>query len=315
MADQNADAKADSPVINQGGLGASSASDGPQYSRDSHNIIDTVDVKDDEAGGKGAEDADKGPDKGKEGDGSDKAKGEEARYDKDPAWQRIMKERDEAREAQIRAEAKLEALSEKGGKGEGEEGGDGHKPIFTYEDVTKWDDDTIREKLEDNPKGFIVNLFSQIVDETVKVMESRSAQNAQKSTIQGTFEKFAKDNPGDEEAGLKGFDALWKSGEVQQFMKANPGHNAMSAYLVMTAEARAKSVETRAEKTAREKAEKAAEEARRNKQAKDGARSLGAGPGGAPSRDANAELKNTKERGGLVSTLAQRLSSRRSAGG
>lgn len=300
MSEQNADAKAGSPVINQDGLGASSASDKPQYSRDDLNIIDTVEVKD---GGKGAEGADKGPEKGKD------AKGEEARYDKDPAWQRIIQERNEERDARIRAEAKLEVLGKGDAKPEGEAGDtEEYKPIYTYEDVTKWDDDQIREKLEDNPKGFITNLFAQMVDETRKVLLADQAQTKQQSTIQGTFDKFADSHKSDPEAGIKGFREMWDAKEVQQYMKANPGHNAMSAYLEMTLPAREKAIAEKASRTA-------AETARKNREAKDGARSLGAGPGGAPSHDKNVELQNTKERGGIVQTLAQRLIARRTEGG
>lgn len=299
MSEQNADAKAGSPVINQDGLGASSASDSPQFSRDDLNIIDTVDVID---GGKGAESAEKSPEKGKE-------KGDDARYDKDPAWQRIIQERNEEREARIRAEAKLEVLSKGEKKAEGEEvDTDEYKPIYTYEDVTKWDDDVIREKLEDNPKGFITNLFAQIVDETRKVLLAEQAQSKQQKTIQSTFDKFADTHKGDPEAGIKGFREMWDSKEIQQYMKANPGHNAMSAYLEMTLPAREKAIAEKAARTA-------ADMARKNKEVKDGARSLGAGPGGAPSHDKNAELKNTKERGGIVQTLAQRLIERRQSGG
>ena len=302
MAEQNADAKADQPVINQDGLGASSATDKPQYSRDAENIIDTVDVKD---GGKGAEGADK--DAGKDGE---KGKGDEARFDKDPAWQRIIQERNEEREARIRAEAKLEVLGKGDDKGAEKEGGEGddYKPLFTYEDVTKFTDDEIREKLEDNPKGFITNLFAQMVDETRKVLLNDQAQSAQKSTVKGTFDKFADTHKGDKEAGIKGFREMWDSKEISAYMKANPGHNAMSAYLEMTMSTREKAIAEKAARTA-------AETARKNKEAKDGARSLGAGPGGAPTHDANADLKNTKERGGITQTLAQRLISRRSAGG
>ena len=307
MADQNADAKADSQVINQGGLGASSASDGPQHSRDSENIIQTVDVTDD-GGKKGAEGADKGSDKGKE-EGSDKQKGDEARYDKDPAWQRIMKERDDAREAQIRAEAKLEVLEK--GKGEKDAGKDeGHTPIFTYDDITKMDDETIREKMEDNPKGFMVNLFSQIVDETVKVMESRAAQQTQKSTIDNTFKSFAEKHPGDADNGIKGFNDLWKSGSITKFMQTNPGHNAMSAYLEMTEEAR---INAATGKAAKEAAAKAADEARKGKAAKEHARVLGTGPSGAPA-DKGETLKDTKSQGGLINAITRNLVARRQQG-
>ena len=314
MSGQNADANAGIHPHGADGLGASSASDSPLYGRDTDNIIDTVDQSsqadakghdgDDGKGGKGADGAGK---EGKDGD----------RFDQHPRFQELNDRMKAAEERAIRAEAKLEVLDKgKGGddKGTGADD-DGYKPMFTYDDVSKMDADQIREKLEDDPKGFITNLFAQMVDETRKVIHQEQAQNAQKSTIKTTFDKFAEENPGDPSVGLKSFDEMWKSGELKSFMGKHPGHNAISAYMMMTTEAREKSVAARSEAKIKADAEKKAEEARRNKQAKDGARSLGAGPGGAP-KDAGAEtIKNTKAQGGLISALTQRLVSRRSADG
>lgn len=300
MADQTADAKG---AINQDGLGASSASDGPLHSRDSENIIPTVEFDDAKAGGKGAEGADKGPDKGKEG--TDKgAEGEDDRFDKHPRFQELNQRMKDAEERAASLEAKIEELTGKGTEKGGED--KGREPLFNYEDITKWSDEEIREKMEDNPKGFMVNLFSQIVDETVKILDSRQAQQTRESTVKGTFDSFASKHPGDPDAGIKGFNDLWKAGAITKFMNANPGHNAMSAYLEMTAEAREKAVATKAAKAAEE-------EARKNKEAKAGAKVLGAGPGGAPAGDRNADLKDTKVRGGLANVIAQRLAERRRA--
>lgn len=298
MADQYADAKAG--TLNQGGLGASSATDESMYRADSQNIIPTVDVEG--VAAKGAEGADKSPEKGEKGS-------EEDRFDKHPRFQelneRMKAAEDKAAKAQELVEELLAKSGAKGGdaQAEGEDGG--HKPIFTYEDITQFDDDQLREKMEDKPKEFFVNLFSQIVDETVKVVEARGAQKVQQTTVKSTIDKFADSFKGEPDLGVKGFKELLASGEINKFMKANPGHNAMSAYMVMTADAREKAI---AEKAARE----AADKVQKNKQAKEGARVLGSGPAGATTTDKHAELKDTKSRGGTIATIAQRLAAQRS---
>lgn len=297
MTDQYADAKAG--TLNQGGLGASSATDGPMYDAKSQNIIPTVD----DAGeaGKGAEGADKSPDQGKESSDAD-------RFDKHPRFQELNDRMKAAEEKAARAEAIVAELQARaGGKGgEGAaEAGDDHKPIFTYEDITQFDDDQLREKMEDKPKDFFVNLFSQMVDETVKVVEARNAQRTQQRTVKSTIDKFADAYKGDQAAGIPGYEDLLNNGEIKKFMGANPGHNTMSAYMMMTADAREKAAAGRA-------AREAAEATAKNKQAKDGARVLGAGPAGATTTDRNAELKDTKSRGGTIATIAQRLAAQRS---
>lgn len=301
MADQSADAKA---TINQDGLGASSASDGPLHSRDSENFIQTVDL-DEVAGGKG-------PDKGKD-EGTDKgADGDDDRFDKHPRFQELNQRMKDAEERAEALQAEIEGLK---GKGEGKAEGDAAdwKPLFTYEDITKMGDEVIRERMEDKPTEFLTNFFCQAVDETAKVIMSMLDQRTKQSTAKSDFETFAGKHPGDPESGVKGFNELYKSGAITKYMKENPGHNFKSAYLEMTQEAREKAVMSKAGKAAEADAAKKAEEARRNKEAKAGAKVLGAGPGGAPAGDRNADLKDTKARGGLANVLAQRLAERRRA--
>lgn len=306
MSGQNADDKAGAPGINQDGLGASSSTDSPHFSRDDQNIIDTVDVRD---GGKGAEGADTDPDKkGKDGDSKD---GDD-RFDQHPRFKELNERMKAAEERAIRAEAKLEVLDKGDGKGEQDAGEQGWKPIFTYEDITKFSDDQIREQMEDKPKEFLTNFFAQAVDETAKVIVSMLNQRDQAQAKEATLSDFAKSHPGDPEHGIKGFEDMKKSGEIKDYMKANPGHTVKSAYLEMTLPAREKAIAARTEAKIKADQEKAAEEARKNKEAKAGARVLGQGPAGAPKGDTGVELKDTKARGGLVNVLAQKIEAMRS---
>jgi hypothetical protein len=119
--------------------------------------------------------------------------------------------------------------------------------------------------------------------------------------VEETYRTYAQDNPD--------FDQLWDSGDIRKFMDEHPGHNAISAHMAMTAEAR----QEKAIKDAVAKALKEADTARRS--VRKTASILGQGPTAAPTSPAASteDIKNPNKFGGHTSVLAARLAERRRA--
>ncbi|MCE5211841.1 MAG: hypothetical protein LLG40_09840 [Deltaproteobacteria bacterium] len=222
--------------------------------------------------------------------------GQEGRYDKDPAWQRIIKERNDAK-------AEIAALKAKdAGKpaGEAKEAATATEGQLPYKDITKMSDEELREWQEDDPKGYAVNLFTQIQFETERVQEQRKSQADVNSKMEATFTNYAKANPD--------FNTMWDSGEIEDFMTKNPGHNAISAHMAMTQESRIAAAAERAAKEAEERVIK-------NFQAKRNATVLTDSPAHRSGKDdIAAELKNTKQFGGKTAVMADRLARMRGGG-
>lgn len=223
--------------------------------------------------------------------------GQDGRYDKDPAWQRIIKERNDAR-AEIAALKAKDAGSPTGAVKEAATvAAEGQLP---YKDITKMSDEELREWQEDDPKGYAVNLFTQIQFETERVQEQRKSQADVNSQIEATFTNYAKANPD--------FNTMWDSGEIEDFMSKNPGHNAISAHMAMTQESRIAAAVEKAAKEAEERVIK-------NFQAKRNATVLTDSPAHRSGKDdIAAELKNTKQFGGKTAVMAERLARMRGGG-
>jgi len=245
-----------------------------------------------------AEEKDGAGDQNKEAkadDGEEKPQeGQDGRYDKDPAWQRIIKQRDETREENIRLKAQLDVLAKQ------QEAAPVAPLPSDFKDLSQFSDDEIREWMEDDPKGFVANLTAKIHADIEMKTQQKEQQNALNQKVHATFSSYAEANPD--------FNDLWESGEIQKFMDENPGHNAISAHQMLTGEAR---VQARIDAAVKEATEKITA----NFRAKRNAEVLSGGParqssGGA---DVPVELTNTKKYGGRTSVLTSILQASRNA--
>ena len=289
MAEQTQDANA-TPEINRE-VGTSSIPEAPKIDPDSLGVINTVDEKAEEPKGEPAAKAE-----AEKADEADKAKGQEARYDKDPRWQEIMKARDEAMERAIRAEAKLDTYEKKpmlpvGKPPEPEE--------LPYKDITKMSKEELIEWFEEDPVGFVANQQAQMLHEARQTLKAEAEQEKTTKSVQETFENYMKEH--------EDFNKMWESGEISKYMEEHPGHNAISAHMILTKTKESTDVESKI-KAAYEKGFKEAEaKVVKNFQAKRNATVLDGGTAGGAPTEPDAELQNTKERGGLNKVIAERL--------
>ncbi len=235
---------------------------------------------------------------------------------KHPAWQRIMGERNSEKEARIRAEGERDAIKQlAGGRTEPtsvvsaqEASGAAVAVDLPYVDITTKSDEELLEWQESDPKGYAANLFSQMVNETRKVLaqdaqalQSQSEAETRKSSALKTVAAFKEKNPD--------FDPMFKSGQIESFMRENPGHNALSAYYELTASKRTEEAIDKAVK-AHEKKLMDQIKAKRNITV------LGSGPSSTAHAEEDSTLKNTTKHGGKLTVLADRLRGiRRSVGG
>ena len=233
-------------------------------------------------------------------EGSEKG-GDEERYDKIPRFKEIIGERDTEREARIRAEAKLEALTTAS-----------HTPPpapvtdekasaeLPFKDTTLMSAEELREWQEEDPSGYNANLFAQFHHESKQLLEQEAIKKATVDGIGKTFGDYEKANPD--------FKKMWDSGELETYMKDHPGHNAISAHKDLTEATRVKAATDKAvEKAIKET------EARvtKNFQAKRNATVLTDGPGVIPGNSPDALLQNTKQHGGFTRVMADKLSQMR----
>lgn len=244
----------------------------------------------------GDQDKDAG-DKGKGED--DKEKGsekdsDEDRFDKHPRFQELKSQRDEANKRVQRLEEKVDQLTTNllSGKKAGEEEG-----AKTFDDM---DEDELRDLMDDDPKGFVANLIKQAQEQVFGELETQSEKEARQSAVIAEIDAFAKEH--------EDFDKMWDEGKIQSFIKDHPGHNSISAYLMLKQDDFITKEEH--EKVVKQEIEKD----RANRGHKQLASTQGAGGGGARSLQAQAgspELKDTKSGGGRTSVLVNRLRQRR----
>jgi hypothetical protein len=287
-------------TLNEDGLGQSSSPDQPNIDLDSTNIIGTLpeSIDDGPISGKSSEETlktdegEEGEVKAGEGPGPD-GEGKPEPYHKDPAWQRIIKEREEAREeaAKIKAEvqsvkAEMEALKTVRTPPQTEE-------KLPYIDITTMEVEKLQEWQMEDPKGYAANLYAQMRYELRKEEEQRVGKERFKSSIASTFEDYKSKNAD--------FDPMWQKGEIQRFMQEHPGHNAISAHQMLTMETRIKEATDKAAKEAEAKAI-ANQKAKRSAQVLGGAPAVAGGDKGI-----DEAFKDTKSHGGKASVLAKRI--------
>lgn len=212
------------------------------------------------------------------------------RYDKDPAWQRIIRERDAA----LKENAELKS------KQAPEETKD-------FIDLSTKTEEEIAEWMNDDPVGFAENQRKQIAH---KVRQDLKAENQEKETqskLDKTFSEYSSNNPDNDDK--TGFVQMWESGKIQDFMEQNPGHTAISAHMTLTAETRSKSIDKQISEAVAKEVAKIRTKLEKENKARVRTDGLGSGPAYTPG-DEDDELKDTKSKGGLISVLANRSAKR-----
>lgn len=253
---------------------------------------------------KGAADADAS----KTGTDDKGGKNLEDRFDKHPRFQELESTVKSEREARIKAEAKI-AMYEKSPLSSQFLPDDSEIPTNEkgeplFKDITKMAPAEVREWQEDDPIGFAKNLQDMTLHQ-IKVQANRNQANAmQKATFEGiakTFDDYAAKHPD--------FNTMWDSGEIEKYMNANPGINAISAHMILTEDARIKAiVEEVTAKVSKETEERVTKnfQAKRNATVIDSAK---------PPREAvdgvDPALQDTNKFGGRNSVLANRLAAMR----
>jgi hypothetical protein len=237
---------------------------------------------------------------------ADAAKGgEDVRFDQHPRFIELNNKVKSERDARIAAEAKV-AIFEKSPLNPAFIPAAEGKPEF--KDISSMSAEEIREWQEDDPKGFAENIRQQAVWEAKQSLKHESLRDQTVSGIEKTFSDYAASNPT--------FNDMWDSGEIEKFMNAHPGHNAISAHMAMTAAAGQTDVQKKIEEAVAKARKEEREKVTKDFQAKRNATviSSGAGATGRGAADGvDPALQNTKNFGGLTSVLADKLASRRRA--
>jgi len=227
-----------------------------------------------------------------------KVQEDETRFDKHPRFQELIRDKNTLKEQLQSLQTKVEEVSRS------------KEPVdLGYKDISKMSAEEIREWMDEDPIAYSANLAKQIRAEVLKDVNETHSQRTREDRVLKTFDDYAAKNGT--------FDAMWQSGEIQAFMDKNPGHNAISAHMTMTAEAKAGDIEAKI-KEAVEKAQKETEaKVIKDFKAKKGAKVLSAGPTttGTVHGKVAPELKEPKKFGGTNTVLAERLRQRRQAAG
>jgi len=221
------------------------------------------------------------------------ASGDEDRLDKHPRFQELHKRVKESDQVIRELRQQVTELSSRVDKSR--QAADGQLP---FKDISKMKPEELLDWQSENPHAYYQNVLAQAKHEMSAEFTQTFEQRQKEDAIVSTYESFAKQHPD--------FDELWDTGDLQKYMQANPGHNAISAYWAMTAEARIA-----------EASEKAAKEAEakflKNQRAKKTADVLPQGPSAPGAPPSDEALKDTKKFGGSTTVLAQRLEQRRRA--
>jgi hypothetical protein len=278
-------------------MGASSSPDAPQIDRDGQNIFSTVEddfqVEDFNAEKSSEETL-------KTGEGQTDGGGEkEVPFHEHPRWKEVLKERDEARAKLQNVERDIEQI--KSGRTAKEE------PKLPFTDVTQLEEEKIIEWFNDNPKQFMANFYAQVRHELRQENAQEQGQRQFHEGVVKTVDGYRGQNPD--------FDEMWGKGEIQQFMRENPGHNAMSAHAALTAGKRTSDIEQRIKSEIDKAVKETTEKLTKQFQMKRHAQVLGSGPAASGGASQDKELQDTKTKGGLTNVLSGRLAlMRRKAG-
>jgi hypothetical protein len=156
----------------------------------------------------------------------------------------------------------------------------------------------------DDPHGYYNNVLGQARYELGQEFSSQLDEQNYENAVVAELEEFAAEHPD--------FDEMWARNELQNFIAAHPGHNAVSAYYYLTAEKRKADTEAQVNSAVKEAEKKFVE----NAKAKNEARTLPAGPQNVGATvDTEQELQDTKKFGGTTRVLANRLTRLRQSKG
>jgi hypothetical protein len=245
---------------------------------------------------------DKKPEGAEAQSGDQTPSGDDTRFDKHPRFVELNTRVKTAEEANARlmsklaeVEAKLLTTPEPQQKTPEE---------LPYKDVSGMTAEELLDWQSTDPQGFLENQQKQnqyLINQGIQTgIEAALAKNQEKETesrIETTYSSYAKENPD--------FEKMWDTGELNAFMQKNPGHNAISAHMILTEQSRREAAVKNAVAEALEKAET-------ERKAKRKAVVLGAGPAAVPAGgDGDAVLKEPHKYGGATSVLASRLAARR----
>ena len=237
----------------------------------------------------------KGADKGAEPTDSGKGKTTDAdfeRFDKHPRFQELHKKVQAAEARATKLEEELQSVRS-------------HKPgdrpdpdSLPYKDTSAMKEEELLEWMQEDPHGYDANLRARVKHELGQELRQEMETRTYEDQVDQTFSEFAKTNPE--------FDAMWDRGELQRYMQTHPGHNAISAYMVLTQDKAIKEQVSEAVKAEREKMEKDLRTKRQTQTLPSGPSATGATVTGQTPQ----ELKDTKKFGGLTAVLAKRSAER-----
>jgi hypothetical protein len=222
------------------------------------------------------------------GDGKD----ESQRLDRDGRFKQLEDKLAKESEARKAAETRLDAILKPPADVDPKD-----LPFKLLDDMT---DAEIREWQEDDPKGFAKNQQDMATYYAAKAFKDNTVKEFTQAAVAQTFEEYGKENPD--------FNEKWENGEIETYMKAHPGHNAISAHMKMTEEVRINAAVAKAVKETEAKVAA-------NFAAKRGATIIQHGGGARKDVSiADPALKDTKQFGGDTAVLARRLEEMRRSG-
>jgi len=153
-------------------------------------------------------------------------------------------------------------------------------------DLLAMEHDDLVDLISQDPKNFVAQLTKSISGELTQQMEERSTTDRYNRQVEETFSGYAKDNPD--------FEKMWDSGELKTYMDKNPGHNAISAHMMLT-------INKRIEDAKKEGEQKAINDFKTKKQNQ----VLGSNGSVSPITRSDKALKSMS-RGNAVSSIAER---------
>ena len=226
-----------------------------------------------------------------------KGKGkDDERFDKHPRFVQLKTERDTLKDLVGTLTNTLKELQ--AGKPEKEDGGE----ELTFSDLTKMSKEELAERLSEDPHSILLNMYQQLKHDTALQIKQETDLGTRQSKIEQSYAKFEEDNPD--------FSEMWNKGEIQAYIKENPGENPKSAYFALTLE---KKIAEREEKVRKETEAKILKQIK----AKGGAGAIGRGPTSERTSQpqVDSRLKEAKNYGGVVSVIADHVRQLRRARG
>lgn len=219
--------------------------------------------------------------------------GENERFDKNPRFQEVIGQRNEARTENSTLKERLSNLEGQISGMEKAAPVAPHEPEkLPFKNIADMDDDDLREWQADDPKGYAANILQQAKHELGQDFDQKISAQDRETAIDSTFQNYGDKNPD--------FWDKWNSGDIKNFMKENPGHNAISAHQILTNENR----ESEIRSDEREKL-------RTELKTKGNINSLGPSGKAVPEMQGGADaLKNPDKHGGVSNVLLQRHNAR-----